>query len=88
MSVVSGLYEFIFATHISERDRLLGFWSQLGFEPEVEGSLTASDSAALYGHAATLQSIRLRHSGSHAYDTGLVRLQCWSDLAGDGLAPR
>jgi hypothetical protein len=88
MSVVSGLYEFIFATHISERDRLLGFWSQLGFEPEVEGSLTASDSAVLYGHAATLQSIRLRHSGSHAYDTGLVRLQCWSDLAGDGLGAR
>ena len=88
MSVVSGLYEFVFATHITGRDRLLGFWSQLGFVLEVEGSLTAIESDALYGHPATLQSVRLRHSGSHAHNTGLVRLQCWSDLAGDGLGAR
>jgi hypothetical protein len=88
MSVVSGLHEFVFATHISERDRLLQFWSQLGFSLEREGSLTATESEALYGHAAALQSVRLKHLGSHAHDTGLVRLQCWSDLAGDGLGAR
>ena len=88
MGVVSGLHEFVFATHFSERDRLLHFWSQLGFLPECEGSLTATDSEALYGHAASLESVRLRHSGSRAHNTGLVRLQCWSDLAGDGLGAR
>ena len=86
MSVVSGLYEFVFATRTSERERLLAFWQALGFEPIGEGALSASEANKLYGHHAALQSIRLQHAGCAAHQTGLVRLQCWSELAGDGLA--
>ena len=43
MSVVGGLYEFVFSAHASERERLLAFWSALGFLPESEGRLTASE---------------------------------------------
>lgn len=85
MNVVGGLYEFVFTAHASERERLLAFWSGLGFFPEVDGRLTASEAEALYGHASALQSVRLRHSGCGAHETGLVRLQCWDDLAGEGL---
>ena len=85
MSVVSGLHEFVFSAHISERERLLAFWAGLGFQPDAEGTLSAADAEALYGHGAALASIRLRHSGCTAHDTGLVRLQCWEDLAGEGL---
>ena len=85
MSVVSGLYEFVFATRTSERERLLAFWQALGFEPIDEGTLSASEASTLYGHHAELQSIRLRHPGCAAHQTGLVRLQCWSALAGEGL---
>ena len=85
MSVVSGLHEFVFSAHASERERLLAFWSGLGFEPDAEGALSATDAEALYGHGAALASIRLRHSGCAAHETGLVRLQCWDELAGEGL---
>ena len=85
MSVVSGLHEFVFSAHQSNRERLLAFWGGLGFKPDVEGALSASDAEALYGHGAALASIRLRHSGCAAHETGLVRLQCWEDLAGEGL---
>ena len=79
MSVVSGLHEFVFSAHASERERLLAFWAGLGFEPNAEGALSATDAEALYGHGAALASIRLRHSGCAAHETGLVRLQCWDD---------
>lgn len=85
MSVVSGLYEFVLATRTSERGRLLAFWQALGFEPITEGALSASEASTLYGHQAGLQSIRLRHPGCAAHQTGLVRLQCWSALAREGL---
>lgn len=85
MSVVSGLHEFVFSAQAAERDRLLAFWSQLGFVPEIEGSLTSSEADELYGHASTLHAVRLRHPGSGAHETGLVRLQLWGELAGEGL---
>ena len=85
MSVVSGLHEFVFSLHVSERKRLLAFWAGLGFQPHAEGALNAADAEALYGHGAALTSIRLRHSGCAAHETGLVRLQCWGELAGEGL---
>lgn len=85
MGVISGLHEFVFSTQSSDRDRLLGFWAKLGFVADQEGSLGASEASALYGHDAELKSVRLRHSGCQAYETGLVRLQCWSELAGEGL---
>ena len=88
MSAVSGLHEFVFSAQVAERERLLTFWSQLGFVPETEGSLTSGEADALYGHASTLQSVRLRHSGSRAYETGLVRLQFWEELSGEGLGAR
>ena len=88
MSAVGGLYEFVFSAQVAERERLLAFWSQLGFEPETEGSLTSGEADALYGHASKLQSVRLRHSGSRAYETGLVRLQFWEALSGEGLGAR
>ena len=88
MSAVSGLHEFVFSAQVAERERLLAFWSQLGFVPETEGSLTSGEADALYGHASTLQSVRLRHSGSRAYETGLVRLQFWEALSGEGLGAR
>ena len=62
MSVVSGLHEFVFSAHISERERLLAFWAGLGFQPDAEGTLNVNDAEALYGHGAALTSIRLRHS--------------------------
>jgi hypothetical protein len=85
MGVSSGVHEFVFSTQLSDRDRLLDFWSALGFVVDREGTLSASDASALYGHHADLQSARLRHSGCGAFETGLVRLQCWSELAGEGL---
>ena len=85
MSVVSGLHEFVFSAHQSDRERLLAFWAGLGFQADLEGALSATDAEALYGHGAALTSIRLRHSGCAAHETGLVRLQCWEDLAGEGL---
>ena len=85
MSVVGGLYEFVFSAHASERERLLAFWSELGFLPEAEGRLSANDAKALYSHASALQSVRLRHAGCATHETGLVRLQFWDDLAGQGL---
>ena len=88
MSVVSGLHEFVFSLHVSERKRLLAFWAGLGFQPHAEGALSADDAEALYGHGAALTSIRLRHSGCAAHETGLVRLQCWDELAGEGLGAR
>ena len=77
MSVASGLHEFVFSAHITERERLLAFWAGLGFQPDLEGALSATDAEALYGHCAVLTSIRLRHSGCAAHETGLVRLQCY-----------
>ncbi len=88
MSVVSGLHEFVFSAHVSERERLLAFWAGLGFQSDAEGALSADDAGALYGHGAALTSIRLRHSGCAAHETGLVRLQCWDELAGEGLGAR
>ena len=54
MSVVSGLHEFVFSAHASERERLLAFWAGLGFQPDAEGALSATDAEALYGHGAAL----------------------------------
>lgn len=47
MSAVSGLHEFVFSAQVAERERLLAFWSQLGFVPETEGSLTSGEADAL-----------------------------------------
>ena len=47
MSVVSGLHEFVFSAHVSERERLLRFWAGLGFQPDAEGALSAADAEAL-----------------------------------------
>ena len=69
MSVVNSLYEFVFATRTSERERLLAFWHALGFEPISEGALSAGEASTLYGHPAELESILLRHSGCAAHQT-------------------
>ena len=45
MSVINGLYEFVFATRTSERERLLAFWQALGFQPLAEGALSASEAS-------------------------------------------
>ena len=76
MSVVNGLYEFVFATRTSERERLLAFWHALGFEPINEGALSAGEASTLYGHHAELQSIRLRHAGC-AQTTFSLCLDVW-----------
>ena len=63
-----------------------GYWHfGLGWDlcPKPRGVYGEAD--ALYGYASTLQSVRLRHSGSRAYETGLVRLQFWEALSGEGL---
>jgi catechol 2,3-dioxygenase-like lactoylglutathione lyase family enzyme len=85
MGAVTGLYEHIFAARVSDRERLLAFWSAFGFEVVAEGALTAAEAEALYGHRAELTSLRLRHPGCATFGTGQVRLHCWSDLAGSGL---
>lgn len=81
----SGVFEFVFGALQAERDELLKFWSVLGFEPELEGSLNGEQAHAVYGHESSLVSLRLRHSGCASYETGLVRLQLWGDLANEGL---
>lgn len=81
----AGVHEFVFGGLLSEREDLLKFWGVLGFEVANEGGLSSSDSAALYGHAQDLVSIGLRHPGCDTFNTGLVRLQLWSELRNDGL---
>ena len=67
MSVVSGLHEFVFSAHASERERLLAFWAGLGFEPNAEGALSATDAEAFTGHwrrahIDSASSLRLCHA--------------------------
>lgn len=83
--VSQGISEFIFGASPDREDELLRFWAVLGFEPVNEGGLDESSAAALYGHAATLRSIRLRHPGCNTWNTGFVRLQLWSQLRNQGL---
>ncbi len=81
----SGIYEFVFGNHVSRRDELIQFWHILGFEVEQEGQLSAAEAGQFYGHAADLVSLRLRHTGCNTYNTGLVRLQLWSECRNQGL---
>lgn len=83
---VSGVHEFIHGHEASDRERVLHFWSILGFEPVEEGYLGAGEAGALYGHGSALTSIKLAHPGCATYDTGYVRLQFWERLSGEGLA--
>lgn len=57
----------------------------LGFTPVAEGKLDARAAGRLYGHERTLHSFRLKHPGCERFDTGLVRLQFWSELRNPGL---
>jgi hypothetical protein len=82
----NGIYEFIFGAKDGSQDHWLEFWAMLGFVPAEEGRLDAVRAGELYGHQSGLQSIRLRHAGCARFETGLVRLQFWSELRNPGLA--
>lgn len=81
----SGVHEFVFGALQAERDEMLRFWAVLGFTPEAEGSLTAEEAHDAYGHTSRLVSVRLRHTGCATFETGLVRMQFWENLANEGL---
>lgn len=83
--VDSGIFEFVFGRLEEEQDDALAYWAELGFNPAAEGSLTASDASALYGHESDVKSIRLEHSGCEAARGGYVRLQFWETLRNEGL---
>ena len=72
----------------SERAAQLEFWDSFGYSPVAEGSFSATQSEKLYGHASNLSSIRLRHTGSDAFSTGFVRLQCWEKINHRGLGDK
>ncbi|MEO0996217.1 MAG: hypothetical protein AAFX58_01745 [Pseudomonadota bacterium] len=81
----AGVYEFTFGARADERDALLEFWLRLGFTVTAEGRLGADEAAGLYGHASSVQTLRLDHAGCASYGTGYVRLQCWDRPLNDGL---
>lgn len=81
----AGVYEFVFGALQTEREDLLKFWAVLGFEIDCEGDLSGADAGNLYGHNSNLQSVRLRHTGCDTFETGLVRLQLWSELRNEGM---
>ncbi len=81
-----GVHEFIFGLEDGSQDEWLQFWELLGFRPVQSGQLGAADAGRLYGHASELASVRLRHSGCAAHDTGAVRLHFWKSLRNEGLA--
>lgn len=83
--VRQGISEFVFGLPEGRREEMLRFWKVLGFEPVAEGTLDADAAGALYGHAATLHGLRLKHRGCERFGTGFVRLQVWSELANEGL---
>jgi hypothetical protein len=81
-----GIHEFVFGAVRSRAEALLLFWERLGFRVIAEGRLDAQRCEQLYGHEAELEAYRLAHPGCETYGTGLVRLQCWSELRNQGLS--
>jgi hypothetical protein len=85
-SYITGIYEFVYGCHVENRAAFINFWRMFGFDIVKEGSLSASDSSALYGHVSPVTSLLLRHPGCDHADGGYVRLQCWDELRNDGVA--
>lgn len=78
---LGGLYEHWYGTQ--DIDAAIAYWGQLGFRPLARGGLDAASAGALYGHAAPLESVRLRHAGTDRQ--GLIRVMRFAPSAGPGL---
>jgi len=78
---LGGLYEHWYGTQ--DLDAAIAYWGQLGFRPQARGRLGAAAAGALYGHAAPVESVRLRHAGTDRQ--GLIRVMHFAPSAGSGL---
>jgi hypothetical protein len=61
----------------------LAYWREFGYRPVAEGSLSAEQARALYGHASAVRGARLQHG--NADDHGMIRIQAWDTLRNQGV---